>query len=98
MSLTYKELTSTPDALKLTTDYINKEWQSVSGFLKGKDKFVFIGSGSSFSLARSFSIMASMQTGLCSIALSAGDILLHASRYAKIIDGGVEYEKSYIYN
>jgi len=87
MSLTYKELTSTPEALTLTTDYIEEQWQAISGFLKDKKKFVFIGSGSSFSLARSFSMITSMHTGHSSIALSAGDILLHAPRYAKVMEG-----------
>ena len=85
MSLTYKEIMSTQDSLRQTTSYIDNEWQKVMQFLDGKKQFVFVGSGSSFSLARSFSLMTYMHTGVPSLALSAGDLLLHASRYGKIL-------------
>ena len=87
MSLTYKEIMSTQDTLQKTTAYINHEWQKVAQFPDGKKQFLFVGSGSSFSVARSLSLMTYMHTGIPSLAISAGDLLLHTSRYSKILDG-----------
>ena len=85
MSLTHDEIMGTPDALRKTTEYLQKEWAAIAQYLAGKKRFIFLGCGSSFSLARSMSVMTYMHTGLPSAALSAGDLLLHAPRYAKIL-------------
>ena len=87
MSLTYKEIMETPESLQKTANYIEQNWQAITQFLKGTERFVFLGCGSSFSLARSMAIMTYMQSGLPSIALSAGDLMLHASRYANALKG-----------
>jgi fructoselysine-6-P-deglycase FrlB-like protein len=76
----------TPNALKQTTAYIEQEWPAINQFFDGKKRFAFIGSGSSFSLARSMSVMVYMHTGKPTTALSAGDLLLHASRYSKVLE------------
>ena len=87
MSLTHEEIMATPDALRRTADYLEKEWEAIAQYLAGKERFVFLGSGSSYSLARSMSVMTYMHTGLPTTALSAGDLLLHAPRYEKILQG-----------
>jgi len=85
MSQTYSEIMNTPDALQQTLAYLDREWPAIARYLSGKKRFVFLGCGSSFSLARSMSVMTQMHTGLFSVALAAGDLLLHAPRYAGIL-------------
>ena len=85
MSLTYNEIKNTPEALKKTMQCIEQNWQSISSFLDGKKRFVFLGCGSSYSLARSMAVMTYMHTGLPATALTAGDVLLHAPRYVNVI-------------
>lgn len=87
MNFTYTEIRDTWNALKKTAGYIDDMWQDIESFLRGKKRFVFIGCGSSYSLAKSMSAMAHMGTGYPSSALAAGDILLHAGRYGKCFDG-----------
>ena len=87
MSQTHREIIDTPNALMRTIDYLEQEWLAVQCFLCGKKRFVFLGCGSSYSLARSMSVMTGMHTGLPSVALAAGDLLLHAPRYARLLSG-----------
>ena len=86
MSLTHNEIMGTAEALRQTSAYIEERWESVTRFLSERKCFVFLGSGSSFSLARSLSAMTFMHTGLPCCAVSAGDLLLHTPRYAKILN------------
>lgn len=87
MSKTHNEIMDTPNALRKTIDYLHRQWPSISGFLNGRKRFAFLGCGSSYSLARSASIMFQMRTGLPSAVLPAGDLLLHAPRYERILSG-----------
>jgi len=86
VKLTYAEILDTFDALGKTESYLDKTWDSIENFYKNKKSFVFIGCGSSYSLAKSMSLMTHMITGFPSSAMAAGDILLHAERYAKCFD------------
>ena len=85
MSLTHKEIMDTPAALRKTMNYIEENWEKITGFLDGKKRFVFLGSGSSYSLARSMAVMTYMHTGFPTTAISAGDLLLHAPRYVNVV-------------
>jgi len=87
MALTYKEMHDTFSALTKTTDYIEKNWASIETYFKSKEHFIFVGCGSSYSNAKSFAMLCNMSTGVPAMALAAGDILLHAERYKKCIDG-----------
>jgi fructoselysine-6-P-deglycase FrlB-like protein len=89
MNLTYTEMLDTFNALKKTQDYLENTWNGIETFFKDKKRFVFIGCGSSYSLAKSMSIIVSMHTGFPSSAMAAGDILLHSHRYAKCFDGAL---------
>ena len=86
MNLTFTEILDTFNALGKTAAYLENMWGGIETFLKGKKRFVFIGCGSSYSLAKSNSIMMSMGTGLPSSAVAAGDVLLHSERYAKFFN------------
>ena len=89
MSITYDEIHDTFNALKKTIAYIEERWGDIELFLKGKSRFVFVGCGSSYSIAKSFAMLCNMGTGKPSAALAAGDIILHSERYNKAIDGAV---------
>ena len=87
MNLTYTEILDTFNALKKTENCLENAWSGIEAYFRDKRKFVFIGSGSSYSLAKSMSVMTHMETGYQSSAMAAGDILLHAGRYAKCFEG-----------
>ena len=87
MALTYKEMSDTFNALGKTADYLEKHWENIREYFSTKDRFIFVGCGSSYSNAKSFAMICNMSTGISAVALAAGDILLHANRYKKLIDG-----------
>ena len=86
MDFTYKEMQDTWNALKKTATYIDENWNNIDSFLCGKKRFVFVGCGSSYSIAKSLALMSAMANGVSAIALAAGDILLHIKRYKKVLD------------
>jgi len=83
MALTYTEINDTFNALKKTALYLEKNWTDIEGFFRSKNRFVFVGCGSSYSNAKSFAMICKMSTGKSATALAAGDILLHKERYKK---------------
>jgi fructoselysine-6-P-deglycase FrlB-like protein len=89
MNLTYTEILDTFNALKKTTGYLEGAWNDIENLLAGKKRFVFIGCGSSYLVAKSMAAMVSMGTGLPSYAMAAGDIMLHINRYAKCFDNAL---------
>jgi len=86
MDLTYKEMLDTWSALEKTTAYLEARWGDIKAFLRDKSRFVFIGCGSSYSIAKSMAAICNMSSGIPAVALAAGDILLHAERYQKVAD------------
>ena len=87
MALTYNEMHDTFNALDKTADYLEKKWTDIENFFKDKKRIIFVGCGSSYSNAKSFAMICNMSTGIPAMALAAGDILLHAERYKKCIEG-----------
>ena len=76
MKLTYSEINDTFNALEKTRELIENTWGSIGPVLKGKKRYVFLGCGSSYSIAKSMSVMTYMATGYPSAAMAAGDVLL----------------------
>ena len=87
MGITYKEIHDTFHALNKTAAYLEERWEDIAGFISGKARFIFVGCGSSYSIAKSMAAICNMHTDIPASALAAGDILLHAPRYKKMIDG-----------
>ena len=87
MAITYTEMLDTFNALRKTVAYLEEMWEGIESFLSGKSRFVFIGCGSSYSIAKSMASITAMSTGIPSAAMPAGDVLLHAERYKKTVDG-----------
>lgn len=50
---------------------------------------LFLGSGSSYCLARSLALAAQLNLGIPALALPAGDCMLHATRYEGAMDGAM---------
>jgi len=87
MSLTYDEIFDTFNALEKTRAYLDEKWGDIGAFVSGKSRFVFVGCGSSYSIAKSFAAICYMGAGKPATAIPAGDIILHAGRYRKVIGG-----------
>jgi len=87
MDITYREIQDTFSALGKTATYLEERWEDIGNFLKGKTRFIFVGCGSSYSIAKSMAAICNMSAGVPAMALAAGDILLHAARYQKMADG-----------
>lgn len=87
MGVVYSEITEQYQALKRTMYYLDRE---CTGLPELHSKHVVvIGCGSCYSLAKSMSMMIQMKTGLLSVALAGGDLLLHVERYLRMIQGCV---------
>jgi len=86
MDVTYREIQDTFNALSKTAVYLDERWDEIKAFLTNKSRFIFVGCGSSYSVAKSFAAICNMHSVPAS-ALAAGDVLLHATRYKKMADG-----------
>lgn len=91
MDLTYGEIKEQYRSMKQTKTYLDGQMQEISKRLKMESytSLIVLGCGSSYSLAKSFARMANMCTGFPATALAAGDVLLHAPRYAKCFEGAL---------
>lgn len=91
MSLTYQEIKEQYAALEQTLQYIDSRFADLRNLMtpKGPKEIVFIGCGSSYSLAVSAAAIAQIHTNTPARAIAAGDLLLHASRYAPKIEGAL---------
>ena len=87
MSMTYDEISDTFGALRKTRTYLDDKWGEIVAFLKGGSRFVFVGCGSSYSIAKSFAAICVIGAGKHAVAVTAGDIILHSGRYKKAVDG-----------
>ena len=84
-----KEIFSQFESIKKTTDHIKNHKDDIKSLFDGAKKVVFVGSGSSFSIAKSAATITSLRSDISSIAVAAGDILVNFDRYAKILDNSV---------
>jgi fructoselysine-6-P-deglycase FrlB-like protein len=87
MDITYGEIKSTGSALGQTMAQIDGQWDGIGNFIKKEKRFIFIGCGSSYLLAKSFASIGFMHTGKPTVALAAGDVMLHAKRYYGVFNG-----------
>ena len=85
MDTTYKEIQDTFNALTKTVKYIDEKWSEIEAFIRNKKRFIFVGCGSSYSIAKSYAAICNMSAGVPASALAAGDILIHAARYKKMV-------------
>lgn len=84
-----KEIFSQFESLKSTINHIKNHKDSIKSLFDGAKKVVFVGSGSSYSIAKSAAIITSLRSDISSIAVAAGDILVNFERYKRILDNSV---------
>lgn len=86
MTNTIHEIHTQYKALKTTRQLIDAQFGGASALLMGTARLVFIGSGSSYTIAKSGALMAQLKLGIQAIALPAGDLLLHISTYRPLLE------------
>lgn len=84
-SLTYKEIKDQYKRLEKTYKYLQDKVEDVLNLYNNHSKIVFIGCGSSYSLAKSMAMATMTKLGKESVAVPAGDIMLRAKRYEKVV-------------
>lgn len=91
MSITRQEILSQYDALNLTLDEFLRRKEDILRFFNQRKAscILFLGCGSSYSLAKSAAITARLAMGIPAYALSAGDLFLDMKRYHPILTGAV---------
>ncbi len=91
MSLTYKEITSQYEALAKTYDLITQRSGDLKRFVDQGNfpLIVFIGCGSSFSIATGMAATAQIKLARPAMAIAGGDLLLHVDRYKKYLNGAL---------
>lgn len=85
-SKTYREIHSQYSALNKTYELLREKRQDCQAFFEGKtpEQIVVVGCGSSFHLSESVAMTAQLRTGVASIALAGGDLMLHLDSYAPL--------------
>ncbi len=88
MALSYEETKAQYKALGQTYEEIaQKSAELVEFFRKGEFKnIIFIGCGSSYSLAKSYAVLAKTRLGANATALAGGDMLIYMDGYKKLLD------------
>lgn len=89
MSKTIAEIHAQYDALKQTLEMMEKRRDDAQRFFReaNADSIVAIGCGSSFQLSESIALTARLRTGVSSVALAGGDVLLDCEQYAPLFTG-----------
>lgn len=85
MSLTYQEIHETYSSLKKIAALVETEASGLSRVFREKI-LVFVGCGSSYAIAKSLALISSMRFRRPALAMAAGDLLLHADRYAPFLE------------
>ena len=88
--LTYKEITSQPEAMELLFGFLQLERKEIESFFKeAHSNLIFIGSGSSYLIAKSVADMYTVLSGNPAYAFTAGEILLRPVRAKKLFQNSI---------
>lgn len=74
------------DSIKRCGELVLSMEPEIQDFFKNVRHIWFIGSGSSFCIAKSAASMMTLRCGIPSFAVAAGDILLHTERYLSALE------------
>lgn len=88
MSNIFREIHTQYDALNQTRQLVDERIEKISDLIASAP-LVFIGSGSSYTIACSAALMARLRLGRPTIAIAAGDLLLHMDIYRPVLEGCV---------
>ena len=87
MYVVEREIRAQFDALQQTVDYLTEKQAEITGFLAGAERLLYLGSGSSFCIAKSGAAQFSQRLGVPANAMAAGDLLVNFNAYRKSIAG-----------
>ena len=91
MYLTYSELKDQYNALEKAAALLNGSWGEAKRLFERNQPraVVFLGCGSSYSIAQSLAAATMMHMKTPAVALPAGDYMLHSSSYSGALDGAL---------
>jgi len=81
-----KEIFNQFESLNKTMGYLSENRERISRFFDGSKKVIFIGSGSSYSIAKSASMILELRTDIKTVALASGDLLINFDKYTELLD------------
>lgn len=84
-----KEIFSQFEAIDRTTNYLKERKEEVIGFFQDAKKVIFVGSGSSYSIAKSAAAITGLRSDAYSMAVAAGDILVNFEQYERVVEDSV---------
>lgn len=87
MSKIYGEMKDQYAAMRQSQACLDAREGDIAAFLSAKDKWVFVGCGSSYAVAQSAALMGQLKLNKNAIALAGGDLLLHAQAYRPMLEG-----------
>lgn len=88
-SQTYAEIMDQYNRLKLTKTYLDGEVKKIAEIYKRHSFIVYMGCGSSYSIAKSIAASTMTILGKKAIAVPAGDVLLRPDTYKKMFEGSL---------
>jgi glucosamine--fructose-6-phosphate aminotransferase (isomerizing) len=91
MAILYEEIKDQYNALSKTVELIDREYADLKAFIDRTDApiIVYIGCGSSFSVAKSLARVTLLHIKKFAVALAGGDILLHLDRYVNFLENAL---------
>lgn len=89
MSIIYGELKSQYAALQKTKTYLDTSRDALQAAAQCAGHIIFIGSGSSYAVAKSGALLVQLRLGRPSMAIAAGDLLLHMETYRAALHGSL---------
>lgn len=86
MQYIYREIHTQFTALEQTLRHLDENIEGIAKQVTDSP-LVFLGSGSSFSIAQSAAVTTQMHLGRRAMAIAAGDLLLHTQAYRHVVQG-----------
>lgn len=86
MSLSQMEIFNQYKSLSRTYELFQKKRGDIASVISEYDRFVFFGCGSSYSLAKSAAVTASIYGASGALAIAAGDYIVNHARYTKALE------------
>lgn len=87
MSKIYGEIKDQYAAMRQTQACLDARERDIAALLDAKDKWVFVGCGSSYAVAQSAALMGQLKSNKSALALAGGDLLLHMQAYRPMLEG-----------
>lgn len=80
-----KEIFNQFHTLNETVQYLFEVKGQISKFFNGCSKVIFLGSGSSYSIAKSASMILELRTDIKTVAIASGDLLINFEKYSELL-------------